>query len=131
MLEHLTIHEAGHATHAAAEGTLRLRVRKLGGVAEIDILGAESLFDGDDITALGNQLRHLADDGADRLVLNFAGVRAMSSDVLGILAALARRFAPIRGRIRVRGLDPVLLNMLRICQLDRVLDVETGEAGPF
>ena len=73
------------------------------------------------------QLRCLADDGADRLVLNFAGVRSISSDVLGILAALARRFDPSRGRIRVRGLDPVLLNMLRICRLDRVLEVEGCE----
>ena len=64
-------------------------------------------------------------------MLNFAGVRSISSDVLGILAALARRFDPSRGRIRVRGLDPVLLNMLRICRLDRVLEVEDREPGPL
>ena len=127
MFEDLTIDEPGHATHAVSEGALWLRIRKLGGVAEVDILGAESLFDSDDIGALGAQLRSLADDGADRLVLNFAGVRSISSDVLGILAALARRYDPSRGRIRVRGLDPMLLNMLRICRLDRVLEVEGCE----
>jgi anti-anti-sigma factor len=96
----------------------------------VDILGAESLFDGDDIATLGAQLRHLADGGAERLVLNFAGVRAMSSDVLGILAALARRVEPINGPIRVCGLDPALVDMLRICHLHRVLDVETRDPAP-
>ena len=64
-------------------------------------------------------------------MLNFAGVRSISSDVLGILAALARRLDPSRGQIRVRGLDPVLLNMLRICRLDRMLEVEDGEPAPL
>ena len=52
MFKDLTMDEAGHATHATSGGALWLRVRKLGGVAEVDILGAESLFDGDDIAAL-------------------------------------------------------------------------------
>jgi anti-anti-sigma factor len=96
----------------------------------VDILGAETLFDGDDIATLGAQLRHLADGGAERLVVNFAGVRAMSSDVLAILASLARRVGPTKGPIRVCGVDPVLEDMLRIGHLERVLDVETREPAP-
>ena len=52
MFEDLTIDEVGYATHAGSEGEFWLRIRKRGGVTEVDILGADSLFDGDDIAAL-------------------------------------------------------------------------------
>jgi anti-anti-sigma regulatory factor len=96
---------------------------------EIDVLGPETLFDGDDIAALGAHLRSLMEGecAADRLVVNFAGVRAMSSDVLGILATLAR---PASRAIRVRGINPMLEQMLRICRLDRFVEVEGGEVTP-
>jgi anti-anti-sigma factor len=131
MTEDRTIMSVRRPASVESEETLRLHVRKLDRAVEIDVLGAEALFDGEDIAALGAQLRRLLDDGADRLVLNFAGVRAMSSDVLGILATLSRRLDPGQGSIHVRGLDPLLREMLRICRLDRVLEVEgSGPALP-
>jgi hypothetical protein len=53
-----------------------------------------------------------------------------SSDVLGVLAALARRVEPTGGRLRVNGLDPRLREMLRIRDLDPILDVDGCEPRP-
>jgi anti-anti-sigma factor len=132
MAERLTMHGTGRATHAgcSAPPCPRLGVRSQDGTQVADILGAETLFDGDDIARLGAQLRGLADTGTDRLVVDVSGVRAMSSDMFGVLAALSLRIGPMRGRVCLRGVDPVMLDMLRICRLARVLDVEGCGPGP-
>jgi anti-sigma B factor antagonist len=57
-------------------------------------------------------------------VLDFRGIRSMSSDVLGILAALYRRLEESRGRLALCGLDPAFREMLRICRLDRFFDIQ-------
>src|SRR6478672_1239335 len=105
-----------------------LRVRTVDGTAVVDIINAETLYAEEDISHLANQLHHLAEDGHTRLVLNFREVHTMSSDVLGVLAALHRRLEKSRRRLAISGLDPVLRDMLRICRLGRVLDLHIDEA---
>ena len=61
-------------------------------------------------------------------MVNFAGVRYVSSEVLGILAGLQREVDPARGSITLCGLDPLLRDMVRITHLDRVFDVCGDEA---
>ena len=59
---------------------------------------------------------------------NFAGVRYVSSEVLGILATLQREVEPTRGRITLCGLAPLLRDMVRITHLDRVFGIASDEA---
>jgi hypothetical protein len=54
----------------------------------------------------------------------------MSSDVLGMLAALHQRVEKSRCRLAISGLKPVLRNMLRICRLERVFNLHADEAEP-
>ena len=105
-----------------------LRVRAVDGTTVVDIINAETLYAEEDISHLANQLRRLAEDGHTRLVLNFREVHTMSSDVLGMLAALHRRLEKSRRRLAISGLDPVLRDMLRICRLERVFDLHADEA---
>ena len=104
-----------------------LRVRAVDGTAVVEIINAETLYAEEDISHLANQLHRLAEDGHTRLVLNFREVNTMSSDVLGMLAALHRRLEKSRRRLAISGLDPVLRDMLRICRLERVLDLYPDE----
>ena len=90
--------------------------------------GAEILFEESAVRAVSEQLNRLVEEGHIRLLVNFGGVRYLSSDVLGILAAVHKKLDPARGRIQLCGLDPLLRDMLRITHLDRVLDVCTDEA---
>src|SRR3954447_692992 len=105
-----------------------LRVRAVDGTAHVDIINAETLCAEEGISHLADQLHRLAESGHTRLVLNFREVRTMSSDVLGMLAALHRRLEKSRRRLAISGLDPVLREMLRICRLERVFDLHPEEA---
>jgi anti-anti-sigma factor len=58
------------------------------------------------------------------VLLNFGGVRYLSCALLGRLAALQKeKVAPVRGRIQLCGLDPLLKDVLRITRLEREFDV--------
>jgi anti-sigma B factor antagonist len=89
---------------------------------------AEFLFEEVAVHTVGRQLRRLIEEGHTRLVVNFAGVQCLSSEVLGILASLQRQVDPVPGSIVLCGLDPLLRDMLRITHLDRVFEIYGDEA---
>jgi anti-anti-sigma factor len=90
---------------------------------------AETLFGEGAVHAVGRQLHRLIEDERHtRLVVNFAGVGYLSSDVLAILAGLQRQVDPVRGSIVLCGLDPLLRDMVRITHLDQVFDICGDEA---
>jgi anti-anti-sigma factor len=90
---------------------------------------AEVLFEEDAVHTVARELRRLIEDeGYNRLVVNFSGVRHLSSEVLAILAGLQRKVDPVRGSIVLCGLDPLLRDMVRITHLDRVFDICGDEA---
>jgi anti-sigma B factor antagonist len=89
---------------------------------------AEILFEESAVETVGRQLHRLIKEGHTRLVVNFAGVRYLSSEVLAILAALQRELEPVRGRIVLCGMDPLLRDMVRITHLDRIFDICGEEA---
>src|SRR3954452_10227730 len=105
-----------------------LRVRAVDGTAVVDIINAETLHAEEDISHLADQLLRLAENGPTRLVLNFREVHTMSSDVLGMLAALHRRLEKSRRRLAISGLDPAPREMCRICRLERVFALHDDEA---
>jgi hypothetical protein len=56
-------------------------------------------------------------------------VRYLSCALIGRLAALQEeKVAPVRGRIQLCGLDPLLKDVLRITHLEREFDVCDDEA---
>jgi anti-anti-sigma factor len=90
---------------------------------------AEILFEEDAVHTVGRELHRLIEEeGHTRLVVNLAGVRYLSSEVLGILAGIQRKVDPVRGSIVLCGLDPLLRDMVRITHLDRVFDICGDEA---
>jgi anti-anti-sigma factor len=107
-----------------------MRVKTIPRTAVVRFEDAEILFEASDVRAIGEQLRRLIDDqGETRLLLNFSGVRYLSSDVLAILADLQKKkIEPVGGCIQLCGLDPLLRDMVRISRLDQMFDVCTDEA---
>jgi anti-anti-sigma factor len=107
----------------------RLRVQSIERTAIVRLLDAEIFFEEEAVHAVSRQLHRLIQaEGHTRLVVNFAGVHYVSSEVLGILAGLQKEVDPIRGSIVLCGLDPLLRDMVRITHLDRVFDVCGDEA---
>jgi hypothetical protein len=99
---------------AQAHAPPRLRVRTIERGAILRFEGAEVFFEESAVRAVSEQLNRLVEEGHTRLLVNFRGVRYLSSDVLGILAALHKKIGTGRGRIRSRGTprDPVLSSLV-------------------
>jgi anti-sigma B factor antagonist len=107
----------------------RLRAQVIERTALVRFVDAEILFEEADVRAVGRRLHRLIrEEGYTRLVMSFAGVRYISSDVLAILAAVQREVEPARGRVTLCGLDPLLRDMVRITHLDQMFDVCIDEA---
>jgi anti-anti-sigma factor len=104
-------------------GRPHLRVRTIERTALVRFKDAEVLFEESAVQGVSQQLHCLIEAGYTRLVVNFTGVRYLSSEVLAILAGLQRQVNPARGRIQLCGLDPLLRDMVRITHLDRVFDI--------
>jgi anti-anti-sigma factor len=114
-------------SEAARRPNLRVRTVERTVVVRFD--DAEILFEEGAVHTVGRELHRLIEeDGHTRLVVNFAGVRYLSSEVLGILAGLQREVDPVRGSIVLCGLDSLLRDMLRITHQDRVFDICGDEA---
>jgi anti-anti-sigma factor len=97
--------------------------------AVVNFQDAEILFEEGAVHAVGRELHRLIEDeGHTRLVVNFAGVRYLPTEVLASLAGLQRKVDPVRGSIVLCGLDPLLRDMVRICHLDRVFEICGDEA---
>ena len=112
-----------------AAGRPSLRVRTVERTVVVRFEDAEILFEEGAVHTGGRELHRLIEEeGHTRLVVNFAGVRYLSSEVLGILAGLQRKMDPVRGSIVFCGLDQLLRDMVRITHLDRVFDVCGDEA---
>ena len=119
---------AGTASTAMApDGRPRLAVRSLDGLAVVDFVNAEVLFEGGAIRELGTQLHRLIEEGHTRLLLNLGGIRLMSGGMLATLVGLHRRVERAQGRLGLFGLDPVLRDMVRICRLERVFEIYPDE----
>jgi anti-anti-sigma factor len=104
-------------------------VRTVERTAVVRFEDAEILFEEGIVQTVGRELHRLIEDeGHTRLVVDFAGVRYLSSEVLGIMAGLWREIDPVRGSIVLCGLDPLLREMVRITHLDRVFDICGDEA---
>src|SRR5262249_46784143 len=83
-----------------AAGGPRLRVRTGERTAVVRFEDAEILFEEHAVHTVGRELHRLIEEGGHtRLVVNFARVRYLSCEVLGILAGLQREVDPARGNI--------------------------------
>ena len=80
-------------------GRPHLRVRSIERPALVRFEDAEVLFEESAVQGVSQQLHCLIEGGYTRLVVNFTGVRYLSSEVLAILAGLQRLVDPARGRI--------------------------------
>jgi anti-anti-sigma factor len=104
-----------------------LEVREVGGWTIIEIRNAEFLIEHDAICELSAELHRVAKEGQSRLLLNLGGIRAISGEMLAVLAGLYRTVKSQSGRLGIFGLQPLFRDMLRICHLDQVIEIYADE----
>ncbi|HMB04919.1 MAG TPA: STAS domain-containing protein [Isosphaeraceae bacterium] len=105
----------------------RLRVEFVDGITLVSIVEGDLLAE-DVIQEVGEQLLRLVEVmGEAKLVISFRDVRYMSSAMVGQLVKLRKKVAKAKGRMILCGFSPVLREVFRISQLDRLLEIQENE----
>ena len=104
-----------------------LRVEIVDGITLVSIVEGDLLAE-DVIQEVGDQLlRLVVEMGEAKLVISFRDVRYMSSPMVGQLVKLHKKVARAKGRMILCGFSPVLREVFRISQLDRLLEIQENE----
>ena len=111
------------------EPTTYLRIRRANGVAIVSFL-TPYLQTEEVITNVGAELFKLVEEeGFTKILLSFDGVRFVSSAMLAEVIKLHKALSKSKGRLRLCSLDPTVREVLRVSQLDRLLEVFDDEAA--
>jgi anti-sigma B factor antagonist len=107
-----------------------LRVRSVDDVAVVGLVDAEIVFEEKVVRVIGEELFDLLDrQNHAKLLLDFSGVRYISSSMLAKLVELDRRVRQIHGRLRLCGLGPTLRDVFAVSHLDQFFEIDQDEAS--
>jgi len=100
----------------------------VGEVLIVKCFSTQVQYDDPETAELGASLMGLVKLGYVRILLNLQGVHFGSGSLLGSLASLHHHVVKVRGFLRLYGLEPIVLDALRICRLDKALEIYASEA---
>jgi anti-sigma B factor antagonist len=105
-------------------------VKYVDGVAIVNFLESISMFEGDKVEAVGKELIDLAESRKEpRILLNLCNAHFMSSAMLAHLVKLLRKVQAAKGRVRLCGLRPVIMDAFKVSQFDRIFEIFPDEAA--
>jgi anti-sigma B factor antagonist len=114
-----------------------LVVQKYKDVTVVDFQNA-AVLDSANIDAMGRSLLALVEKQDNRkIVLDFANLRFMSSQALGVLLQLKKAIDGVKGRVIIAGIRPELHKVFKITNLHKLftfsenLDAALGEFGVY
>jgi anti-sigma B factor antagonist len=105
---------------------LDLKERQAGDVTILDLTGEVRIGEGS--IALRDAIRHLADEGKKKVLLNLAGVKYMDSSGIGELIANYTTVKRQGGQLKLLNLTDRIQNLLVITKLLTVFDAYDNEA---
>lgn len=106
----------------------RIDVSKTGDVSVITFTDPK-ILDEVVIQELGSELFALVDaDNRKTILLDFAGVEFLSSAALGKLITFDRKLKTAKGRLKVCGLVPGILEVFQVTKLNKVFDIRAERA---
>jgi anti-anti-sigma factor len=104
--------------------------KNVDGVAVVNFLETVSMFDGDKVRDVGNELLDLVDSKKyTKLLLNMSNARFVSSAMLAHLVKLHRRVQEVKGKIRLCALRPVIIDAFRVSNFDKIFEIFADEAA--
>jgi anti-anti-sigma factor len=106
-----------------------VRVWAVGRLTLVEFLNVHALLADEPVRELGDRLERLVADGHVQIVLDMSTVQYASSAVVCLLARLYRQVNEAGGFVRLYRLDPSLFDAIRICRLDRVVEICVDEAA--
>jgi anti-sigma B factor antagonist len=108
----------------AATNFKHIRIHENDGVAVVDFVDSQLMFATDVVDEIGEELNSLiSDHGYSKVLLDFSSVQYVSSTMLAKLVALERHVEIAKGRLKICGLGPVLMDTFRIGRFERVFSI--------
>lgn len=103
----------------------RIRVEPTDGARVVRFIDRQ-LFDDKTVREVSEQLLGLLPSGSqgEALILDFQGVEAVSSAMLGKLILLHRRLESASGQLRLCGISQNLLDVIQTTNLDRLFQID-------
>jgi anti-sigma B factor antagonist len=105
---------------------LDVKERQAGDVTILDLDGAVRIGEG--AIALRNAIRHLVEEGKQKILLNLGGVNYMDSTGIGELIANYTTISRGGGQLKLLNLTDKIQNLLVITKLLTVFDVYESES---
>src|SRR5689334_14155862 len=98
-----------------------LSVKYVEGVAIVGFRETVSMFEGDKVSAVGEELMDLVESRKEpKVLLNLSNAHFVSSAMLAHLVRLHRKIQDAKGRIKLCGLRPVIMDAFKVSQFDRI-----------
>lgn len=111
----------------SVESNSHLRIFRKSGVAIVSFL-TPYLQTEEVIQAVGEELSKVVEDeGFTKILLSFNGVRFLSSSMLAQMVKLQKKLTKVKGRVRVSTLPPAMKEVMRVSQLDKMIEVFDDE----
>lgn len=107
-----------------------IKVKFLEGVAVVSFPETMAMFEGEKVQAVGNELLDLVDSRKEpRILLNLSNAHFMSSAMLAQLVKMHRKVQAAKGRLRLYGLRPVILDAFKVSHFDKIFEIFPDEAA--
>jgi anti-sigma B factor antagonist len=114
----------------SAPALKHLKLEEVDGVAIVDFVNAELMYETALVHDIGEELKSLLSaDKQTRILLDFDRVQYLSSTMLGLLAKLARTVESSGGQLKLTGLGPVLRDTLRIGHFEPLFEIYDTRAS--
>jgi len=105
-------------------------VNYVDGVAVVSFKESVAMFEGDKVQAVGTELIDLVESRKEpRLLINLSNAHFISSAMLAHLVKLHRKVQESKGRLRLCGLRPVILDAFKVSRFDRIFEIYPDEAS--
>ena len=105
---------------------LNIRERQAGDVTILDLEGKITIGEGN--VSLRSAVRHLAEEGRKKILLNLGGVSYMDSSGIGELVSSHTTISNKDGQLKLLNLQAKIKDLLAITKLLTVFDVYENES---
>jgi len=111
----------------SSSSTSRILVETTVGITVARFVDSQIVAE-DVVHEVEDQLNELAQShGADDIVLSFHEVQFMSSTVLAMLLKLSRAVKVAGGRLKLCGINPLIMDVFKITRFDRLFEIHNEE----
>ena len=107
-----------------------INVKYVDGVAIVAFSESMAMFEGDKVQAVGKELADLVDARKDpKILLNLSNAHFMSSAMLAHLVKIHRKIQATKGRLRLCGMRPVILDAFKVSHFDKIFEIFPDETS--